>query len=123
MGKAMANGQRRQAANGWMLPLTVALLAAIALLTASVNGLSSTGERGRSITQYKHGHPRFRPSDGPMLQKSSPPPAQSPERFKLAVFTQLARTPGVRYSSYEISSNWPPYLNASIRRESKKQIN
>ncbi|XP_041776090.1 serine protease filzig [Anopheles merus] len=45
MGKAMANGQRRQAANGWMLPLTVALLAAIALLTASVNGLSSTGER------------------------------------------------------------------------------
>uniref|UniRef100_A0A8W7Q0C7 Uncharacterized protein n=1 Tax=Anopheles coluzzii TaxID=1518534 RepID=A0A8W7Q0C7_ANOCL len=109
----MANGQRRQAANGWMLPLAVALLAAIALLTAS-------GDRSPSTNTDTPDSGR---SDGPMLQKSSPPPAQSPERFKLAVFTQLARTPGVRYSSYEISSNWPPNLTASIRRKSKKQIN
>uniref|UniRef100_A0A182UF87 Secreted protein n=1 Tax=Anopheles melas TaxID=34690 RepID=A0A182UF87_9DIPT len=109
----MTNGQCRQAANGWMLPLAVALLAAIALLTAS-------GDRSPSTNTDTPDSGR---SGGPMLQKSSLPPVQSPERFKLTVFTQLARTPGVRNSSYEISSSWPPYLTASMRCESKKQIN
>uniref|UniRef100_A0A182MCX7 Uncharacterized protein n=1 Tax=Anopheles culicifacies TaxID=139723 RepID=A0A182MCX7_9DIPT len=87
----MATVQHRQAAYAWMLPLVVAILASIALLTASVNGLSSTGERATAFTLPHEGDRSPASKTGTPIPTRWPDAPETPDHaLLLAVFTQHA---------------------------------